>query len=173
MKKLWCRVFCCILFFATCHNCIYAFREEGIHLIEVHVSFYCYRLNKNNVAEILLLKRTDDRQIAPGKWECGGGQVRVNESFELAAKRQLWEETGLHATHWRPLGCFEMKIENKIIPGLEFACRVSSDSEVKIDHREHVKYQWATLDGIKDLDFVDQKMKQTITRLLISQSRAW
>ena len=151
----------------------YAVREDGIKLIEAHVSFYCCRLGADRNAEILILKRKDNRQIAPGEWECGGGQVRPNESFESSVRRQLFEETGLKATHWRPLGCFEMKVDGKTIPGLSFSCRVPYDVEVKIDDREHSEYRWATLDTIKDLEFVSPKMKQTIIHLLISQSRAW
>ncbi len=173
MKILTIRVIFCLVLFQLFTGRMYGVREEGVQLIEVHVSFYCYRLNSDRNAEILILKRKDNRKIEPGEWECGGGQVRINESFETAVKRQLYEETGLKATHWRPLGCFEMKVDGKIIPGLIFSCRVPYDSEVKIDDREHSEYRWATLDTIKDLEFISPKIKQTIIRLLISQSRAW
>ncbi|MDE6432160.1 MAG: NUDIX domain-containing protein [Opitutales bacterium] len=162
-----------ILFLPLFREQAYGLREDGIQLTETHVSFYCYRLGPDRNAEILILKRKTNRQIAPGEWECGGGQVREDEDFESAARRQLLEETGLKATHWRPLGCFEMKVGGKIIPGLGFSCRVPYDVDVKIDKREHSEYRWATLDTIKDIDFVSPKMKQTIIHLLISQSRAW
>lgn len=162
-----------VLLFSLFSGNAYGVREDDIQLIEAHVSFYCYRIGPDRNAEILILKRRVNRKIAPGEWECGGGQVQANESFESSVKRQLFEETGLKATHWRPLGCFEMNVDGVVIPGLSFSCRVPYDVEVKIDEREHSEYQWATLDTIKDLEFVSPKVKQTITHLLISQSRAW
>lgn len=172
MKLLQYVIWLSVLF--TLYNSkVYGVREDGLQLIEAHVSFYCYRLNPDKNAEILILKRQNNRKIAPGEWECGGGQVRINESFETAVQRQLYEETGLSASHWRPMGCFEMKVDDKIVPGISFSCRVDYTNNVKLDNREHNEYRWVSLDEIKDLEFVSPKMKQTIIRLLISQSRAW
>ncbi|MDR1255964.1 MAG: NUDIX domain-containing protein [Puniceicoccales bacterium] len=155
-------------------NTAHCAREAKIHKVEVHVSFYCYRTGSNRPPEILLLKRNSDRQIAPGKWECGGGQVRSNESFEVAVNRQLYEETGLRASHWRPVDCYEIKLpDGVVIPGLAFSCRAQSGCNVKIDAQEHCEYKWATLDDISEVDLVDPKVRQIITRLLVTQSRAW
>jgi 8-oxo-dGTP diphosphatase len=164
----------CTLLLGSFYNTAHCAREEEIHRVEVHVSFYCYRINGSRPPEILLLKRNDNRQIAPGKWECGGGQVHRGESFEAAVNRQLLEETGLRASHWRPIDCYEIVLnDGSTVPGLSFSCRAQTGLDVKLDPREHSKYMWATLDDLSKIDFVDSKMKQIITRLLIAQSRRW
>jgi 8-oxo-dGTP pyrophosphatase MutT (NUDIX family) len=164
----------CAVLLGSFHGVAHCAREEKIHRVEVHVSFYCYRVNGSRPPEILLLKRSDNRQIAPGKWESGGGQVRDNESFEAAAKRQLLEETGLCASHWRPMDCYEIALgDGALIPGLSFSCRAYPGFDVKIDPREHSQYRWATLDDLFEVDFVDPGMRQIITRLIIGQSRHW
>ena len=63
--------------------------------------------------------------------------------------------------------------DGSIVPGLAFSCRAQTGFEVKLDPREHGKYMWATLDDLSKIDFIDPKMKQIITRLLIAQSRRW
>ncbi|MDR3273940.1 MAG: NUDIX domain-containing protein [Puniceicoccales bacterium] len=173
MKNIFRTVVCTCLLSLFC-GAVHCAREEKVHKVEVHVSFYCYRVNGSRPPEILLLKRGNNRQIAPGKWECGGGQVRDNESFETAVNRQLYEETGLRASHWRPVDCYEIKLsDGTVLPGLSFSCRAQPDYDVKIDPREHTEYKWATLDDLSDIDFVSPKMKQIIARLLIAQGRTW
>jgi 8-oxo-dGTP diphosphatase len=173
MKHIFRTVICAWSMGLFC-SAAYCAREDGIHRVEVHVSFYCYRLNGSRPPEILLLKRNNNRQIAPGKWECGGGQIHSNESFEVAVNRQLREETGLRASRWHPIDCYEIKLsDGTVVPGLAFSCRAQSGYNVRIDPKEHCEYKWATLDDIRNVDFVDSKIKQIITRLLVVQSRTW
>ncbi|MFB9983207.1 NUDIX hydrolase [Mesorhizobium kowhaii] len=50
---------------------------------------------------VLLVKRA--RQPSQGLYAFPGGKVEAGETLEAAAKRELLEETGLHATDYRPL----------------------------------------------------------------------
>jgi ADP-ribose pyrophosphatase YjhB (NUDIX family) len=50
---------------------------------------------------VLLVKRA--RQPSQGLYAFPGGKVEADETLEDAAKRELLEETGLRATHYRPL----------------------------------------------------------------------
>jgi len=45
--------------------------------------------------EVLLIRR--GRPPAQGEWSFPGGAQRLGETAEAAARRELWEETGLHA----------------------------------------------------------------------------
>ena len=146
-------------------------REEKINKIEVFVSSYCYRINKSRGPEILILKRSPKRAIYPNIWECSGGAVCENESFEDATKRQLLEETGIMATKWKVLECFETEIKpNMIVPGIAFCCK-SGDSAVTIDPQEHVDFRWVTLKELDNYPLVSQQMRQTMVRLLIQQGK--
>jgi 8-oxo-dGTP diphosphatase len=41
-----------------------------------------------------------------GRWALPGGFVEPNEPLRDAARRELWEETGLHADHLEEVGAF-------------------------------------------------------------------
>jgi 8-oxo-dGTP diphosphatase len=55
----------------------------------------------NHAGELLMVRRGDN-----GHWDLPGGQVEPGEEVEVAARRELWEETGLHATATQLLGVF-------------------------------------------------------------------
>lgn len=56
---------------------------------------------ENEKGEILLQRRTDN-----GLWAYSGGAVELYEQVEDAARRELWEETGLEAHSLELLGVF-------------------------------------------------------------------
>ncbi len=42
---------------------------------ELHVAAICFREHESKL-EVLCAKRTPERTLYPGKWECGGGAVK-------------------------------------------------------------------------------------------------
>ena len=46
----------------------------------------------------LLLRRSSDRDVGAGVWECVTGRVNQGEGFEEALHREVTEETGLRIT---------------------------------------------------------------------------
>ncbi|MDR2628475.1 MAG: NUDIX domain-containing protein [Puniceicoccales bacterium] len=166
------KIFIGILLFALCRVNVEAVREEKINKIEVFVSAYCYRLNRARMPEILLLKRAPSRKLYPDLWECCGGSVQSNESFESAAQRQLLEETGIIATKWKVLECFEVCVNpGTIVPGLIFTCRADQNATVKIDPREHVDFRWVTLNDLENFPLISQQMRHSIVKLLMIQGK--
>jgi 8-oxo-dGTP pyrophosphatase MutT (NUDIX family) len=156
----------------VCMRSAEAVREEGVSKIEVLVSTYCYRINRVRGPEILLLKRTPQRSSNPSLWECGGGTVHANESFEAAARRQLQEETGMTASRWKTLECFEVEISpGEIVPGIAFSCKANPDAQVRIDPREHAEYRWVTIGEIEDLPLVSMQMRRSIVKLLMTHDK--
>jgi 8-oxo-dGTP pyrophosphatase MutT (NUDIX family) len=161
-----------IFLFVFCFSDAWGAREEKINKIEVFISAYCYRINRVRGPEILILKRAPNRELSPNMWECGGGSVHENESFEDAAKRQLLEETGMTATRWKVLECFEVEVRpGVIVPGIAFTCKANSDLSVKIDPKEHTEYRWVTVRELDDVPLVTQKMRQSIVKLLMIQDK--
>lgn len=135
-------------------------REERRHLIEVHVAGICFRETKNNI-EILIAKRNNNRELYPGKWECGGGQVFSGENFEEAVKRQIADELGVVVNKTIVSGIYETEtpqLEQKKIPGIIFVCFFDKYLDGKgpqIDPKEFSEWKWQSLDNLNDVDFIN------------------
>jgi 8-oxo-dGTP pyrophosphatase MutT (NUDIX family) len=122
--------------------------------IEVHVAGVCLRARHNHW-EVLIAKRTNGRQIHPGKWECGGGQVRRGESFPDAIKRQIFEEFGLEVEINELLETYEIHIPGqRVIPGVRFLC-VSEQSRIRLNKREFSSYRWVKFPVPTELDWIE------------------
>ena len=97
--------------------------------------------------EILLLRRSPDRDVGSGVWECVTGRVNQGEGFEDALHREVAEETGLtvqidafiglsHFHRGEPSPANELQ-------GVIFGCSVVGDQEVR-HGPEHSECRWAS-----------------------------
>ena len=116
-------------------------RENGIDEIEVHVATLCME-EKDGILRILIGKRAANRKIFPGLWECGGGQVRRNQTFKEAVIAQMRDEFGLDVEVLFSLDDYHIETEGKIIPGIRFVCRPKPGQAVRIDNVEIVEFHW-------------------------------
>jgi periplasmic divalent cation tolerance protein len=145
-------------------------REENRHEIEVHVAGICLRENNNSI-EVLIAKRSDDRNIYPGYWECGGGQIKPGESFKDAVVRQHKEELNIISKAMIPVGTYEINVldlPQKLIPGVYFLCEVILD-DPKVDNREFVECKWIKIDEVNDYKVIPGLDKQIIKCLELYQ----
>ena len=62
---------------------------------EYHIVVSIWTINSDN--KILLTLRSPDKEPFPNKWECTGGSAIAGETSIKAAKRELYEETGISA----------------------------------------------------------------------------
>ena len=77
-----------------------------------HRTAHVIVLNQNG--NILLQKRSPDKDIQPGKWDTAvGGHLMIGETFEQAAVREMNEELGISPEH-KIVFLFNMKIRNEI-----------------------------------------------------------
>jgi len=128
-------------------------REDRQHKIEVHVAGFCFRRMTNTI-QVLVGRRKKNRDLFPDRWECGGGQVYSDESFEEALRRQYVEEFGMEIRILYPLVVYEIHRERgPKIPGLKFLC-VSTDNgneQVALNHREFSECKWVAEREFKHL----------------------
>ena len=54
--------------------------------------------------DVLLLQRSDDDEIGPGRWQCPAGMQEPCESIGTTLTREVSEETGLTVTRRQVLG---------------------------------------------------------------------
>lgn len=122
-----------------------AIREDGAEPIEVHVAGACVRHHEGRW-QLLAGQRTELRSLYPGKWECGGGQVRRGEDFRAAIQRQIFEEFGLAVTPIHMIETYSIHVPNeqRIIPGLRFLCLASAGA-VRLCNREFSRFEWLDL----------------------------
>eukprot|EP01121_Diplochlamys_sp_Union-15-3_P011898 TRINITY_DN3493_c0_g1_i3.p1 TRINITY_DN3493_c0_g1~~TRINITY_DN3493_c0_g1_i3.p1 ORF type:complete len:185 (-),score=26.86 TRINITY_DN3493_c0_g1_i3:155-649(-) len=65
----------------------------------------CIVLSHND--HILITRRASTMRTFPELWVFPGGHVDSGETLEVAAKRELFEETGLRATNLKPFALWE------------------------------------------------------------------
>jgi len=62
--------------------------KPGVDYIGVTCVFYCH----DGKGNLLLHQRTDRCRDEQGRWDCGGGAMKVGETFEQTVKREVREE---------------------------------------------------------------------------------
>jgi 8-oxo-dGTP diphosphatase len=145
-------------------------REEKRFEIETHVAGICMMRIKQGV-RILIAKRLNTRDLYPGKWESGGGQVKPGENFEEAIKRQMREEFGIEVKILTIIATYEIltpKLPQKKIPGLKFLCTPANDKiaeGIKINPKEFSEHKWITEYEIDQFDFI-RGVKKDILKAL-------
>ena len=103
-------------------------------------------LNSKN--QILQLVRSPSNPLSPGRSDLPGGTVEAGESFEVAACRELFEETGIRL----PLTAFsaayattEINKDGHNLIRVIFVARTTDDSPIKLSG-EHQSYRWLPIE---------------------------
>jgi class 3 adenylate cyclase/8-oxo-dGTP pyrophosphatase MutT (NUDIX family) len=116
---------------------------------EFHVGTVCYDPSR----ELLVLaKRQNNRELFPGLWETGGGQIYEGEDIMEAAKRLAESEFALKINEVGNASFIPYKIIHKgrIIPGIKVLCLFENDQNPKlIDNRQHSEVRLVSPNSIK------------------------
>ncbi len=102
--------------------------------------------------KFLFLQR-GSRERHAGAWGSPGGKVEMHETPEQAARRELFEETGIHIDPSIVLeffGTFYVRVSTADFTYHLFKINLASMPVVRITH-EHVNYIWARPEEIKDM----------------------
>jgi len=102
----------------------------------------------------LLLRRSLDKDFAPGVWECVTGRVEQNESFVDALYREVNEELSARIQPVCILGTVHFyrgqpSPENELL-GVVFGCEMPENAQIILSN-EHDKLCWLTYDQAVDL----------------------
>jgi 8-oxo-dGTP pyrophosphatase MutT (NUDIX family) len=134
-------------------------RETKQHCIEVHVAGICLRETEYDI-EVLIAKRRENKELYPGKWECGSGQVKEGENFEEAIKRKIKEELGVIVERVLVFGTYEIKtpqLPQKKIPGIKFVCFLKgyvNGKEPQIKEDAFSDWKWQSINNLSGTDFI-------------------
>lgn len=116
---------------------------------EFHVGTICYD-SKRKV--VVLAKRQQNRELYPGIWETGGGQIYEGENIVDAAKRLAKSEFGIDICVDTNAGFIPFKIEhnNRIIPGIKLLCLFDQKEQpMAKDIRQHSKVMLVNTESLK------------------------
>lgn len=80
---------------------------KGIDFTGINVTFYCH----DGAGSYLFHKRGINCRDEHGRWDCGGGGLKFNETLEDAVRREVREEFGTDALEIEFMG-FERSSAN-------------------------------------------------------------
>lgn len=108
----------------------------------------CLIINEKN--ELLILQRSSLDDFQAGKWCLPGGKVDAGETFEQAAYRELFEETGLYGLELQEL--FQIENEKAIIH--VFGANCNTFKNIILDNEEHIQHTYVKFCDIDNYDFM-------------------
>lgn len=145
-------------------------REARKETPEVHVAGICVRRLPTGGFELLIARRSQERELYPGLYEGCGGQLTSNETFTDGVMRHFRKEMGIEVEVLEELHCFyEIRLANNpLIPGIRFLCE-QVDQRVAKSIR-HTDIRWVTEDEFRNMpreNFVED-LKAEVLNLLAS-----
>ena len=102
-------------------------------------------IEHKKTGNILLIKRSEKKDFAPGIWEYPIGRLKQFEDPINGLKREIKEETGLNVKVIKPLCVFHIFTRTKNnstdeLIGISYWC-VSNSDKIKLSS-EHTDYKW-------------------------------
>jgi 8-oxo-dGTP diphosphatase len=117
----------------------------------------------------LLLRRSSQKDYAPGVWECVTGRVDQGEGFEDALHREVHEELGVQVAIEAILGTTHFYRgapvpENELV-GVVYFCSLRQPAAIRISP-EHSEFRWLPADRALALLTASDPSTQWARRLI-------
>jgi 8-oxo-dGTP diphosphatase len=115
----------------------------------------------------LMLRRSADKDVGAGTWECVTGRVDQGEGFPQAVLREIREELGVQARIDFIVGTMhlyrgEATPENEMV-GVQFCCSIEDPDAIGTSW-EHAEHRWVTAEEAQALLPADHWLLKTIQR---------
>ena len=110
-----------------------------------------------NNSKFLVLQRSTNDSIFPGKWELPSGKVDFGEDPYEALKREIKEEAGINILSAHPFTCTHYTIEKpdskRHTVQIVYLVCIDKDliKDIKLSD-EHQSYKWISLEELSGLD---------------------
>ncbi|MGD9701887.1 MAG: NUDIX hydrolase [Acidimicrobiia bacterium] len=102
-----------------------------------------YVLVTDSAGRLLIHRRSDAKDVWPGRWDlAAGGVVGVGESYGEAARRELAEELGIGDVPLEPFGACTYADAEVVLIGRVY--RVRHDGPVRFADGEVVEARWVS-----------------------------
>jgi mutator protein MutT len=108
---------------------------------------------RNSKGQILLLQRSFQDDFMEGKWCLAGGKIEDGELPEVAAVRELEEETAISSTDLTGF-TFLKNIDKENCTIHYFTAVVPDDVLIVLDNNEHYRYQFVSEDKIGEYELI-------------------
>ena len=119
-------------------------RSRAKEIPEGRFHIVCDVMVRRRGGDFLLTLRDPDKDLYPGCWEAGaGGSALAGETPEEAARRELWEETGLTADSLELIGV-TLRPESRSFLYAWLAVVSSAGDSVRLQPGETSGYRWMT-----------------------------
>ena len=121
----------------------------GRFLAMIGALLWCPSSNK-----YLLLKRSQDKDVGSGHWECVTGRLDQGESFSDAIRREVYEEVGVEAQVEFIIGTThfyrgDKRPENEMV-GVLYCCSIDDPDTIKMSW-EHSEHRWVSAAEAREL----------------------
>ncbi len=96
----------------------------------------------------LLQRRSDQKKLMPGEWAATGGAAISGESSYMAARRELYEELGIHSDE-KTLGrILRLKRRNSLVDIWMITSNIGVE-ELSLQKSEVAEARWVTKDELQ------------------------
>lgn len=106
-------------------------------------------LVRDSAGRVLIHRRSEHKDIWPGWWDIGiGGVVAAGESYDDAARRELWEEVGIDA---EPVFVAAGTYADAEVSLIGRCYEVFRDGEVEPRDGEVAEFRWVLTEELRRL----------------------
>jgi isopentenyldiphosphate isomerase len=110
-----------------------------------HRSVYIFVFNP--VGQLFVHRRTETKDIFPGRWDVAvGGVLAAGEAYDRGAQRELEEELGVAGVQLRRLFALRYDDAANRVCGMVYSCTV--DAPLRLDPAEISTGEWLDLTAV-------------------------
>lgn len=126
---------------------------RGENIPERYYHLVCATVIRHEDGDYLLMQRSFEKEILPGKWEIGaGGSVLKGENKIQGALREVREETGITDGYLEEIYQVVHDGYKSIYCGFVFTTNCAKDS-IRLQEGETIDYKWISSNEL--IDFYD------------------